>query len=134
MAIRSVMAAPDTPVAIVVLRASGKKEEIVADQRKLGEILGGTPTVVGAVNALDVQAVARRDNKGKPNPFKLPESFEAKLRGDVVLFRTADDAVRPRASRQPAQSCSRNPPGLLRHLTTCSLRGAVAASVHRRQL
>ena len=96
--IQSVMSAPDTPVPIVVLRASGKKEEIVADQRKLAEILGGTPTVVGAVNALDVQAVARRDNKGKKNPFALPDSFEPNLKGDVVLFRTADDAVPGRKS------------------------------------
>ncbi len=54
--IQSVMSAPDTPVPIVVLRASGKKEEIVADQRKLAEILGGTPTVVGAVNTGALQS------------------------------------------------------------------------------
>ena len=57
--IQSVMSAPDAPVPIVVLRASGKKEEIVADQRKLAEILGGTPTVVGAVNALTTGALQR---------------------------------------------------------------------------
>ena len=90
--IQACMAAPDTPVEVVMLRASGKKEELVVDQRKLSELLGGQPTVVGAVNVLDVQAVARRDGKGKKNPFKFPEAFESPLKGDVVLFRTAEDA------------------------------------------
>ena len=42
--IQSVMSAPDTPVPIVVLRASGKKEEIVADQRSIDFVYRFIPT------------------------------------------------------------------------------------------
>ena len=90
--IRECMAAPDTPVSTVIFRASGKREEVVSDQRKLSEVLGGPLTVIGAINKLGVQAVARRDSKGKPNKHQLPETFEDGVKGDVALFRTAEDA------------------------------------------
>ena len=45
--IKACMAAPSNPVACVVLRAGGTTEEVVTDQRKMGEVLGAPPTIVG---------------------------------------------------------------------------------------
>jgi hypothetical protein len=39
--IKACMAAPSKALACVMLRANGSCEEIVADQRKFGEVLGG---------------------------------------------------------------------------------------------
>ena len=86
------MSAPSVPVACVVLRAGGKVDQITLDQRKIAEVLGGPPTVVGAIRSLDVQAVAKRGAKGAVSKHAFPATFESKLKGDVVLFRTDDDA------------------------------------------
>ena len=45
--IKACMAAPSNPVPCVILRAGGTAEEIVTDQRKMGEVLGAPPTIVG---------------------------------------------------------------------------------------
>ena len=86
------MAAPSDPVPCVMLLANGSIKEVVADQRKYGEMLGGRPTVVGAIISLGVEAIARNGAKGKKNQHALPESFEANIKGDVILFRTDEDA------------------------------------------
>ena len=90
--IQQVMSAPTTAVAIVVLRASGAVEEVVIDHRKLNEVIKGVPSVVGGVRTLDVMAVAKRDGKGPKNVHTLPDTFDEKIKGDIALFRTADDA------------------------------------------
>jgi hypothetical protein len=92
--ISAVMSAPSEPVGVVILRADGSADEATIDHRKVNELLGGTPTVVGAIRALNVQAVAQRGGNGKANKHKLSEdSFERKIKGDIVLLRTASDAV-----------------------------------------
>ena len=80
-------------VKCVVLRASGEIEEIVIDQRNIKDVIQGVPTIVGGVRALDIMAVARRDNKGKKNAHKLPDTFDANIKGDIVLLKTAEDAT-----------------------------------------
>jgi hypothetical protein len=90
--ISAVMSAPPAEVVVVVLRVDGTLDEVTIDHRKVAELLGGTPSIVGAIPALDAQAVAKSDAKGKLNAHKLPEgSFERKVKGDIVLLRTADD-------------------------------------------
>jgi hypothetical protein len=93
--IQSVMSQPQLPVAVVVLNANGSSKEQVIDQRKLGEVLGGTPTVVGAVRSLDVQAIAKRGAKGTVNTHKLPENWETGVCGPIILFRT-DESAQPK--------------------------------------
>ena len=71
------MAAPTKEVACVVLRASGETHEVTIDHRKVSEVLGGVPTVVGGVRSLDVTAVALRDQKkGRVTKHTLPDIFE----------------------------------------------------------
>jgi len=89
--IKACMAAPSNPVACVILRANGKSEEIVADQRKLGSFLGANPTIVGAIISLDVTVVVRSDNTGNKNTHSFPEGWEPNLKGDIILFRTDND-------------------------------------------
>jgi hypothetical protein len=92
--IKAVMSAPTVEVACVVLRASGEAQEVVIDQRKVNELLGGAPTVVGGIRSLDVMAVALRDGKGKKaTKHKLPDTFDSNIRGDIVLFRSDEDAA-----------------------------------------
>jgi len=92
--ISAVMSAPPEPVGVVILRADGSADEATIDHRKVNELLRGTPTVVGAIRALNVQAVAQRGGNGKANKHKLPEGmFEVKIKGDIVLLRTASDAA-----------------------------------------
>jgi hypothetical protein len=92
--ISAVMSAPSDPVGVVILRADGSTDEATIDHRKVNELLNGAPTVVGAIRALNVQAVAQRGGKGKANAHKLPEStFQLKIKGDIVLLRTASDAA-----------------------------------------
>ena len=89
----------------MVLRASGEVHEVTIDHRKVSEVLGGVPTVVGGVRSLDVMAFARRDQKAKKTKHTLPEGFDKGIKGDIVLLRT-DDSVRARASRcQSARAC-----------------------------
>ena len=90
--IQSVMAQPPTPVAVVILRPDGSSEEQTIDQRKLCDVLGGPPTVVGAIRALDVQAVAKRNAKGSKNKHALPENWEESVCGTIILFRTDEEA------------------------------------------
>eukprot|EP00966_Prymnesium_polylepis_P194748 4514524-Prymnesium_polylepis.1 len=86
------MSAPTIEVEVVVLHAAGDSSEKVIDQRKLSELLGGPPTVVGAIGSLGVQAVAKNKATGKKNKHALPEHWEQGLKGEVVLFRTDEDA------------------------------------------
>ena len=58
--LKKTMAAPTKEVACVVLRVSGETEEITIDHRKVNEVLGSVPTVVGGVRSLDVLADACR--------------------------------------------------------------------------
>ena len=88
-----VMSAPPEPVKVVVLHADGRTSETTIDHRKVTELLGAIPTFVGAIRALGAQAVARRDCKGKVNAHALPDTFEPTVKGDIVLLRTAADAV-----------------------------------------
>jgi hypothetical protein len=91
---RAVMAAPTEQVTVVVLHADGTSTEAMIDHRKVGELLGGTPTICGAIRALDAQAVAKDGAAGKVNTHVLPSgSFEPKIKGDIVLLRTANDEV-----------------------------------------
>ena len=92
--ISAVMSAPTQAVAVVVLRADGSCDEAKIDHRKVGELLGGTPTVVGALRFLSAQAVSRRGAKGSVNKHALPaDSFEPGIKGDIVLLRTDDDSA-----------------------------------------
>ena len=91
--ISAVMSAPSQPVKVVVLHANGKTSETTVDHRKVTELLGAIPTFVGAIRALGAQAVARRDTRGEVNAHALPDTFEPTVNGDIVLLRTADDAV-----------------------------------------
>ena len=91
--ISAVMSAPSEPVEVVVLHADGKTSETTIDHRKVTELLGAIPTFVGAIRALGAQAVARRDCEGKVNAHVLPDTFEPNVNGDIVLLRTAADAV-----------------------------------------
>ena len=92
--ISAVMSAPTQAVAVVVLRADGSCDEAKIDHRKVGELLGGTPTVVGALRFLSAQAVSRRGAKGSFNKHALPaDSFEPGIKGDIVLLRTDDDSA-----------------------------------------
>ena len=90
--IKACMAAPTEPVACVLLRADGSYHEIITDQRKMGELLGGRPTFVGAIASLGVQAVACEGAK-KRSKHSFPESFESGIKGDVLLFRIDEDAA-----------------------------------------
>ena len=91
--LKKTMAAPTKEVACVVLRVSGETEEITIDHRKVNEVLGSVPTVVGGVRSLDVLAVAQRDQKkGKVTKHELPDTFDKPIRGDIVLLRTDSDA------------------------------------------
>ena len=90
--IGAVMSAPTKEVAVVILKVDGKTAEKTIDQRKLSELLGGPPTVVGAIGSLGVQAIAKAKATGKLNQHTLPEHWEQKLKGDIVLFRTDEDA------------------------------------------
>ena len=56
--IQTVMSAAEEPVACVLLEAGGKMREVIADNRQLGKVLGGSPTIVGALRLLDVTAAA----------------------------------------------------------------------------
>ncbi|KAG8468827.1 hypothetical protein KFE25_007345 [Diacronema lutheri] len=96
--IGAVMAEAEKEVRVVVLKVDGTTAEATVDHRKVGEMIGGTPTVVGAIRALGVQAVAMSAAQSRPgakkNAHKLPEaSFEPGIKGDIVLLRTADDEV-----------------------------------------
>ena len=91
--LKEVMSAPTVEVKCVVLRASGETEEITIDQRNLKDVIKGVPTVVGGVRKLDLMAVARNDKKGPKNKHTLPDTFEANIKGDIVLCRTDDDAA-----------------------------------------
>ena len=51
--IQTVMSAAEEPVACVLLEAGGKMREVIADHRQLGKVLGGSPTIVGALRLLD---------------------------------------------------------------------------------
>ena len=87
MQMKEMMNAPTTPVTVVVLRASGKAEELTIDQRKVNEVLGGVPTIVGGVLSLNVFASGLREQRqGAKNKHKLPETFDKDIRGDIVLF------------------------------------------------
>jgi hypothetical protein len=90
--IQAVMSAPTEPVACVILRADGSVEEQVTDQRKISVVLGGVPTVVGAIMSLGVQAVAKQGATIATNHTFPSETFEPNIKGDVVLFRTGSDA------------------------------------------
>ena len=89
--IKQCMSAPSEPVACVMLRADGSAQEIVTDHRKIRDLLGGQPTVVGAIASLGVQAVMREGAK-KKSKHSFPEAFEPTIKGDVLLFRIDDDA------------------------------------------
>lgn len=92
--IEQVMSEAEKEVAVTVLKRDGTVSEATIDHRKVCDLLGGTPTVVGAIRALSVQAVALRGAKGEANKHKLPEaSFEPSVKGDIVLLRTADDEL-----------------------------------------
>ena len=91
--LKEVMSAPTVEVKCVVLRASGETDEITIDQRNLKDVIKGVPTVVGGVRKLDLMAVARNDKKGPKNKHTLPDTFEANIKGDIVLCRTDDDAA-----------------------------------------
>ena len=92
--LKECMNAPAMEVPVVVLYANGKTEELVIDHRKVNEILGGTPTVVGGIRRLDVMAFALRDGgKRSINSHALPECFDEKIRGHIVLLRTDDSAA-----------------------------------------
>ena len=91
---KAMMSAPSEPVACVVLRASGEVQEVTIDQRKVNELLGGVPTVVGGARSLDVMALALRDGKkAKKTKHTLPDYFEENIKGDIVLVRTDEDAA-----------------------------------------
>ena len=90
--IKAAMAAPNSPVACIVLRANGTSEEIVEDHRKLGAVLGGQPTVIGGIVSLGVMGVALKDSKGKRNKHALPDTWDT-VKGDIVLFRVSDDGA-----------------------------------------
>lgn len=91
--ISAVLSAPSEPVGVVILRADGTVDAATIDHRKVGELLQGTPTVCGAIRALNAQAVCLRAGKGKANAHSLPNTFEPKIKGDIVLLRTASDAA-----------------------------------------
>ena len=65
----------------------------MTDHRKLDTHLGGKPTVVGGIVSLGVMAVARLGGKGKKNQHVLPHTWDADLKGDLVLFRVEDDGA-----------------------------------------
>ena len=90
--IKACMAAPSEPVACVMLRADGSSEEIVTDHRKIRELLKGTPTVVGAIASLGVQAVMTEGAK-KKTKHVFPETFDPNIKGDVLLFRINEEAA-----------------------------------------
>jgi hypothetical protein len=90
--IKACMAAPNEPVACVMLRADGSSEEIVTDHRKIRELLKGTPTVVGAIASLGVQAVMTEGAK-KKTKHVFPETFDPNIKGDVLLFRINEEAA-----------------------------------------
>ena len=90
--IKAAMAAPNSPVACIILRANGTSEEIVEDHRKLGAVLGGQPTVIGGIVSLGVMGVALKDSKGKRNKHALPATWDT-VKGDIVLFRVSDDGA-----------------------------------------
>ena len=90
--IKACMSAASEPVACVMLRVDGSIEKIVTDQRKMGSILGGRPTFVGAIASLGVQAVACDGAKKKSKHTFAGANFEPTIKGDVLLFRIDDDA------------------------------------------
>ena len=87
--IKACMAAPQDPVPCVLLRTDGSTQEIVLDHRKIAEVLGGQPTVVGAIASMGVQAVMKQGAK-KKSKHTFPEAFEPSIKGDVLLFRIGD--------------------------------------------
>ena len=92
--LKATMSAPTQEVACVVLRASGEVHEVTIDHRKVSEVLGGMPTMVGAVRSLEVTACALREQKkGKVTKHELPDSFDQGIKGDIVLLRTNEDAA-----------------------------------------
>ena len=88
--IQTVMSAAEEPVACVLLEAGGKMREVIADHRQLGKVLGGSPTIVGALRLLDVTAVAT--TRGAATKHELPKSFDIGVRGDILLVRNAEDS------------------------------------------
>ena len=91
--LKETMSAPAQEVACIVLRASGEVHELTIDHRKVSEVLGGVPTVVGGVRSLDVMAVALRDQKGRVTKHSLPDTFDKGIKGDIVLLRTDESAT-----------------------------------------
>ncbi|KAJ1491253.1 hypothetical protein T484DRAFT_1775227 [Baffinella frigidus] len=91
--IKECMSATSDPVACVMLRSDGGVEEIVTDQRKMGQVLGGGPTFVGAIASLGVQAVALDGAKKKSKHTFSGANFEAGIKGDVLLFRIDDSGA-----------------------------------------
>ena len=107
------------PMGCVLLEAKGGAKQVSIDHREMATVLKGTPSLVGAIISLDgvqvlnnrrmnrsaclsrrihvAQAVARSGAKGPLAKHDFPPSFEPKLRGDVILFRTDDDG-QPQAS------------------------------------
>ena len=98
MQIKEVMNAPTAPVPVVLMRADGEAQEMTIDQRKVNELIGGVPTIVGGILSLNVFASGLRDQSkaaGPKNKHKFPETFDKDIRGDVVLFRTNEETSAP---------------------------------------
>ena len=91
--IKHVMDAPQKKVKCILLKQDGNTEQVCIDHRNINHAIGGPPTVVGAVRKLNVQAVGNSDQKGPLSKHKFPTTFEKKLRGHVLLFRTDENAA-----------------------------------------
>ena len=85
----------------------GTLEEITVAQRAARDVLGGDVTLVGAVAAVDVFAVALRDSAHLPiNPLcSDPSRFDTPVRGPVLFVATNDAAEETAVDRARLLAC-----------------------------